>query len=168
MRLQDLVIPEMTCCAVNAQSKKAVLEFIASRVHQTHPYMELQVIYNALISRERLGSTGIGAGVAIPHCRIKGSTELIAVVLTLTNGIDFNAPDGAEVNLVFALLAPEEATDEHLILLSEIATLLSEPSNKTRFLSARSNEQLFDLIQISGTQSQDSQNRALLQSPKPK
>lgn len=121
LTIENILAPALTLCRVPASSKKRVLEFIAERVnHQDATLSETQ-IFNNLISRERLGSTGIGQGIAIPHCRLEGLDRVIGVLLTLEEGVSFDAIDNQPVDLVFALIVPSEATSEHLELLSQLA-----------------------------------------------
>ena len=84
------------------------------------------VVYDSLFDRERLGSTGLGQGVAIPHGRIKGLKEALAAFVRLAQPVPLVAPDGKPVNLVFALLVPEHATEKHLEILSELAQMFSD------------------------------------------
>src|SRR5690606_25849683 len=97
-------------------SKKAVLEEIAKVIGQQVPDLDRQTVYESLIAREKLGSTGFGNGIAIPHCRLKGCPSPISALLHLNHPVDFDAIDGAPVDLLFVLLVPEAATDEHLEL----------------------------------------------------
>lgn len=121
LTIETILGPELTLCRVPASSKKRVLEFIAEQVnHQDETLSETQ-IFNNLISRERLGSTGIGQGIAIPHCRLEGLDRVVGVLLTLEEGVGFDAIDNQPVDLVFALIVPKEATSEHLELLSQLA-----------------------------------------------
>ncbi len=118
-----LAPPELTLCKVPASSKKRVLEFIAERIHFQDEILSDTQIFNNLVSRERLGSTGIGEGIAIPpHCRLEGLDRVIGVLMTLEEPVDFDAIDNQPVDLVFALIVPpKEATSEHLELLSQLA-----------------------------------------------
>lgn len=85
-----------------------------------------KVVVSALIQREKLGSTGLGQGVAIPHGRIKGLKQTLGVFVRTQTPIDFAAPDGALVNMIFIMLVPEQANESHLRLLSELAQLFSD------------------------------------------
>jgi PTS system nitrogen regulatory IIA component len=91
----------------------------------------------SLAAREKLGSTGLGLGVAIPHGRIKGLKQALGGFVRLAHGIEFEAPDGRMVTQVFVLLVPEHATDEHLQLLSELAQMFSERAFRERLAAAR-------------------------------
>lgn len=126
LTIDNILVPELCLCQVSASSKKRVLEFIAEQVKNYDSTLDGTLIFNNLIARERLGSTGIGQGIAIPHCRLEGLDRVIGVLLTLEEGIEFDAIDNQPVDLVFALIVPKEATSEHLELLSQLAEKFNE------------------------------------------
>ena len=109
LTIDNILAPELTLCKVPASSKKRVLEFIAERIHFQDEILSDTQIFNNLVSRERLGSTGIGEGIAIPHCRLEGLDRVIGVLMTLEEPVDFDAIDNQPVDLVFALIVPKEA-----------------------------------------------------------
>ena len=96
----------------------------------------------SLAAREKLGSTGLGQGIAIPHGRIRGLTKAIGGFVRLAHGIEFEAPDGKPVTQVFVLLVPEQATDQHLQLLSELAQMFSERTFRERLARAADTDTL--------------------------
>lgn len=126
LTIDNILAPELTVCRVAASSKKRVLEFIAEQIHHQDATLSDTDIFNNLVSRERLGSTGIGEGIAIPHCRLDGLDRVIGVLMTLAEPVDFDAIDNQPVDLVFALVVPKEATSEHLELLSQLAEKFNE------------------------------------------
>lgn len=128
LTIDNILAPELTLCRVPASSKKRVLEFIAEKIHQQDETLSDTQIFNNLIARERLGSTGIGQGIAIPHCRLEGLDRVIGVLMTLEESVEFDAIDNQPVDLVFALIVPKEATSEHLELLSQLAEKFNERS----------------------------------------
>jgi PTS system nitrogen regulatory IIA component len=103
-------------------------------------------VFDSLFARERLGSTGLGHGVAIPHGRIKGLREAVGVLIRLKQPILFDAPDGKPVSLLFVLLVPDQATDLHLQLLSELAQLFSSKALREKLLAAQDAETLYRLV----------------------
>ncbi len=103
-------------------------------------------IFDSLFSRERLGSTGLGAEVAVPHGRIKGLKRPLMAVLRSAEGIAFDAPDGKPVRLLFVLLVPEAATEEHLELLSAIAELLSDRALRSSLMTTPSPADLLGIL----------------------
>lgn len=106
-------------------SKKRVFEQVGLLV-ENHHRVARSTVFDSLFARERLGSTGLGQGVAIPHGRIKGLKEAVAAVVRLAEPVPFDAPDGRPVNLLVFLLVPEQATQQHLDILSELAQMLSD------------------------------------------
>lgn len=94
------------------------------------------VIFDSLFSREKIGSTGLGQGIAIPHGRIKGLNDAIGVFIRLSQPLAFDAPDGRPVSLVFALMVPEHATEQHLQILSELAERFSDPDFRSALSEA--------------------------------
>jgi PTS system nitrogen regulatory IIA component len=149
MQIRDILAPARTQTSLALASKKRVLEHAAKLVEQAlaapsgEPTVTAAVLFDALLNRERLGSTALGEGVAVPHCRIPGGTATLGVLLRLAEGIDFDAPDGKPVDLLFVLVVPAEATDEHLKLLAHLARLFNEPAFRSTLREARSNVDLY-------------------------
>ena len=110
---------------LDASSKKRVFEQ-AGLLFENHQGIGRSIVYDALFAREKLGSTGLGQGIAIPHGRIKGLKEAKGAFLRLAAPVQFDAPDGKPVGLLFVLLVPEAATEHHLQLLSELAQMFSD------------------------------------------
>lgn len=115
-------------------SKKRVFEQIGLLFENNHGVSRASV-FDSLFARERLGSTGLGQGVAIPHGRIKGLKEALAAVVRLADPIAFDAPDGQPVKLLVVLLVPEQASQQHLDLLSELAQMLSDRVFREKLLT---------------------------------
>ena len=130
---------------LDASSKKRVFEQ-AGLLFENTQGIARSLVFDSLFARERLGSTGLGHGVAIPHGRIKGLKAPMAAVLQLAQPIGFDAPDEQPVGLLIFLLVPEAATQKHLEILSEIAELLSDANLRERIKSAPTAEQLHALI----------------------
>jgi PTS system nitrogen regulatory IIA component len=124
-RLARLLPPTNVVTNLSVTSKKRLFEQ-AGLLFENNQAIERGKVFDSLFARERLGSTGLGEGVAIPHGRIKGLKEAVAAVVRLAEPIPFDAPDGQPVRLLVFLLVPEHATEEHLELLSELAELLSD------------------------------------------
>ena len=112
-------------CQVEANSKKRVLEQLGSLLAQTLPGLTQDLIFDRLLERERLGSTGLGQGIALPHARMKEVPQAYGAFVQLTKGVEFDAFDNQPVDLAFALLVPESATEEHLQLLAALASMFS-------------------------------------------
>jgi nitrogen PTS system EIIA component len=106
-------------------SKKRLFEQVGLLFENQHA-LARSVVFDSLFAREKLGSTGLGQGVAIPHGRIKGLKEALGAFVRLAQPVPFDAPDGNPVSLVFVLLVPEKATEKHLQILSELAQMFSD------------------------------------------
>lgn len=110
---------------LEVSSKKRLFEQ-AGLLFENQDGIARSIVFESLFARERLGSTGLGQGVAIPHGRIKGLKEAQGALLRLAQPVSFDAPDGQPVGLAFVLLVPEKATDKHLQILSELAQMFSD------------------------------------------
>ena len=143
MRINELLTPERTSVDLEGGSKKRLLDQVARLAAQTAPGLGEQEIFDALIARERLGSTGIGEGVAIPHCRLASCDRPIGLLLRLQEPIEFDAADGQAVDLVFVLLVPEEDPEKHLKTLSHLAALFNEPDFRAQLRKATDPQQLY-------------------------
>lgn len=146
IRLENILTPGRSLVNVPGGSKKRVLEQIANLIGREVSDLATQDVYESLIAREKLGSTGFGNGIAIPHCRLKGCEAPISALLHLDAPIDFDAIDGAPVDLLFVLLVPEAATDAHLELLRQIASMLDRKDVRDQLRSASSNEALYQVV----------------------
>ena len=144
-RLATILPPSQVVVQVDATSKKRAFEEAGLLFENLHG-LSRALVTDSLFSRERLGSTGLGYGVAIPHGRIKGLKSPMAAVFQLANPIAFDAPDSLPVCLLIFLLVPEAATQKHLELLSEIAELLSDASLREQMTQSQSAEQLHAMI----------------------
>ena len=144
--IEQILTPGRCLVNVPGGSKKRVLEQIAGLVVRDLPDLDSQNIFESLIAREKLGSTGFGNGIAIPHCRLAGCSTPFCAVLHLESAVDFDAIDGAPVDLLFVLLVPEEATDDHLELLRQIASMLNRSEVRDSLRQAQSSERLYQLV----------------------
>ena len=137
----DCVLFKESC-----NSKKRILENIASHLCDQHPSLDPGNVFGALIARERLGSTGIGHGTAIPHCRISGCTQTIGVLVTLENPIDFDAIDSEPVDIIFVLIVPEENNQDHLQTLAALAEIFSNSDRLQQIRQAANAQELYQTI----------------------
>jgi PTS system nitrogen regulatory IIA component len=144
-RLAALLPPPHVLAQVDVTSKKRAFEEAGLLFESLHG-LSRALVTDSLFSRERLGSTGLGHGVAIPHGRIKGLKTPMAAVFQLLKPIGFDAPDDKAVTLLIFLLVPEAATQKHLEILSEIAELLSDVDMRQRLTGATDAAQLHDLL----------------------
>lgn len=143
MQLAHILTQERTVCGAQSTSKKRLLEDIAQIISSDVPALNANEIYTHLLNRERLGSTGIGDGVAIPHCRVSNCSSVIGALVTLKSAVDFESVDDQPVDILFALIAPEEGHDEHLKALASIAERLNNPEFRARIRACDSVEMLF-------------------------
>lgn len=140
--LDNLLTPGRVLCRLDAVSKKRVLELTAQHIASIEKELEENQLYASLLERERLGTTALGSGVAVPHCRVSGLKEPLGCLVTLSDAIDYDAPDGAGVDLLFVLLVPPDANQAHLDLLAEVARRFSDPSYCQRLREAADLESL--------------------------
>ena len=146
IQLQTILTPGRSVVNVPGGSKKRVLEQIANLVARELPDLDSQDIFESLIAREKLGSTGFGNGIAIPHCRLVGCNAPISALLRLETAVDFDAIDGAPVDLLFVLLVPEAATDAHLELLRQIASMLDRSDVRSSLRQAEDSDALYQVV----------------------
>jgi PTS system nitrogen regulatory IIA component len=144
-RLASILPAAQVLVHVEASSKKRAFEEVGLLFENLHG-LNRALITDSLFARERLGSTGLGHGVAIPHGRIKGLKNPLASIFLLKNPIGFDAPDEQPVKLLIFLLVPEAATQKHLEILSEIAELLSDSSLRAKLMDSSSAADLHKLI----------------------
>jgi PTS system nitrogen regulatory IIA component len=123
--ISRLLPPSNVLLELHATSKKRVFEQ-AALLFENHQGVARASVFDSLFARERLGSTGLGQGVAIPHGRIKGLKEAVAAFVRLAEPVPFDSPDGRPVQMLVFLLVPEQATQQHLDVLSELAQMLSD------------------------------------------
>lgn len=147
MTINTLISSELTFCHHSGRSKKRILEFIAEEVVKQHPEMDTHALFSALINREKLGSTGIGKGIAIPHCRQKDCQQPIAVFITLSEAIEFNAIDNQNVDIVIALIVPDGNNQQHLKMLASIAETFSKDDVLTNVRNTTDKNDLIKLLQ---------------------
>lgn len=144
--LLDFLSFERTLNAVPATSKKKALELIAKTLSANIPQLNEDALFEHLVQREKLGSTAIGHGCALPHCRADSAENVYGCFLKLVTPIDFDAPDKEPVDLIFSIVVPSEATEMHLNILAYIADLFHNESFRNRLRKAKSNDELYQLL----------------------
>ncbi len=141
MDLADLVAADGIIPSLKAKNKKqALLELSARAAAITG--VEAREIYDALLQRERLGSTGLGRGIAVPHVKFRSLRNIVSLFARLDDPIDFDAHDNAPVDLIFLLLAPEHASGDHLRALARLSRLMREPATLEQLRSAKGASEL--------------------------
>lgn len=147
MQLSDIITPDRVVAQVQATSKKRALETISEIFSAaSSDVLGAHEIFDSLIARERLGTTAIDHGVAIPHGRIKNITQALGVFVQLAEGVDCDAIDQQSVSLMFALLVPEESTEEHLQLLARLAQMFSDEALREQLQTAEDSQTLYNLL----------------------
>lgn len=143
MQIDSLITPERTLCQTSSNSKKRTLQRLAELIAEDREDIDADKLFAQLTSRERLGSTGIGLGIAIPHCRFTTNGATIGALMTLDTPIDFDAVDSKPVDIIFAMLVPEDAESEHLRTLAGLAELLRQEDFVKSLRKARSTDELY-------------------------
>lgn len=145
MDLSDLIKPEGVLPSLKAKSKKHVLQELSAAAADLTGLPERD-IFDTLLQRERLGSTGVGQGIAIPHGKLAELDGIIGLFASLDQPIDFEAVDGEPVDIVFLLLAPESAGADHLKALARISRFLREPSSVEALRAARTTDAVYAIL----------------------
>ncbi len=146
MKLQDILTLDCTSCAVPASSKKRILEKICQLAANKVGEVDPSDLLDSLLDREKMGSTGIGNGIAIPHGRLSNTNKAVAVLVTTASAIDFDAIDNREVDVFISIFVPENSCQEHLDTLQHIAKLFSNKETIKRVRKCSNDKQLFELI----------------------
>ena len=143
MDIDSILVPERTICSLRASSKKRAFELAAKHINRSVPHLETGDVYRGLIEREKLGSTAVGDGIAIPHCRLEGCDSITGSLFVLKDPIDFLAHDDEPVNIMFVLLVPPSETIEHLATLGMLAERLQVKKYRKDLITAKNNEELY-------------------------
>lgn len=144
MQIESLLTLERTRSGLEAGSKRRALELLAQTIAQDIPNIEADDLLRRFLARERLGSTGVGHGIAIPHCRINNSTGAVGALITLSQPVEFDSIDAEPVDILFAMLVPEDAHDEHLKNLAALAGALTRTEFRQRLRTASDNTALYN------------------------
>lgn len=145
MSLTELLTPDAVFAPVRANGKKALMQDISERAALITGLPDRE-LFELLLQRERLGSTGIGDGIAIPHCRIQGLQRMVGLLLRMDKPVDFESLDGQPVDLIFVLLAPDHAGADHLKALARIARLLRDRTVLERLRTAHDPSALYAIV----------------------
>lgn len=133
----------------DVSSKKMMFEKLADILVHDLDTVQSAKVCTELLARERLGSTGLGEGAAIPHCRVDDIEDIRCAIIKLNNAVDFDAPDGKPVSIICGLLVPSEATDEHLKMLGRLAEFFSLPKNREDVRISSTAEEILDVFTTS-------------------
>jgi len=146
MKLQDILTLDCTLCAVKGKSKKKLLEIISTTAANKIENLDTHQLFESLMAREKVGSTGIGNGIAIPHGRLSNTSQVIAVLLTSEEAVEFNAIDNRNVDIIIALFVPEENCQQHLETLQSIAQVFSDKKIAKQVRKCKNSQELFNMI----------------------
>ncbi len=146
MQISDILSAERVVSNVSLSSKKAALETLSELIAGAGSNLTGKEVFNSLLSRERLGGTGLGNGIALPHGRLKNGHSTIAAFIRLKQGVDYDAVDHQPVDLMFALLVPEHSTEEHLQVLAKLAEMFNKPELLEQLRREDSNDAIYSLL----------------------
>ncbi|PKN05717.1 MAG: PTS fructose transporter subunit IIA [Deltaproteobacteria bacterium HGW-Deltaproteobacteria-9] len=146
MKIVKMLKPEYIIEALQSDKKRDVLLELSAPFLKNYPELDPDVTLSILMEREKLGSTGIGEGIAIPHGKLAGLDNLIVCFGRSAAGIDFNAMDGNPVHLFFLLLAPENSAGQHLKALAKISKMLKDSRFRAKLMEAKSSDEIFGMI----------------------
>lgn len=146
MKITDILSPEMVLPELKATTKPEVLRELAGYIAAKHPEIDAEAMAAVLAERERLGSTAIGDGIAIPHGKLAGVDRIIGIFGRHRRGVDFDSLDGRPTHLFFLLVAPEDSASLHLKALARVSRLMKDASFRERLASASDAAEIFRLI----------------------
>ena len=144
-RIADFLKKELVACRADIKTKEELFEYIAGNAEK-YAGIPKDAVLKSLTERETYGSTGIGKGVAVPHCRIKGSKNVVIQLISLKNPMPYGSLDGEDVRLVFTLIVPEGNNLLYLKLISRISMLCNDEKMRKSLVAAKNSEEMTDLI----------------------
>ena len=145
MKLSEFICKKSIFLDVHAESQKNVFKILGNIFSKKNKTLSTLII-DKLNERERLGSTSVGNGIAIPHTKINGINKTQVIFLKLKNGVDFSASDGVKIDLVFSILAPENSESDHLLILSSISNFIRKKQKVDRIRGATNKEEILFLF----------------------
>lgn len=146
MSLQEIIKPDGVLCNATARSKKHCLEILSEILTRNLPDIASSDIFELLISRERLGCTGLDRGAAFPHCRVKDISDSVAVLIKLSEPVDFDAPDGEPVDLVFGMMLPDDVDDSHRASIKLVTEVFADEGLRARLREMNSSKDLYNAL----------------------
>lgn len=146
MNIFSLLNQERTRAHMEVGSKKKVIECMSEVISRSLTSHSKEQVFEHFVARERLGSTGLGGGIALPHCRLAGIESPIGSLVTIAKPIDYDAPDNEPVDIVFGLIVPDTDDDEHLKLLAQLAELFTADNMSSQIRTATDAKELLNLI----------------------
>jgi len=146
MQLIDIISKDLIQFDVDASTKKKALQLMGELFVAHTPNLDSKEIYHALLEREKLGSTYVGYGIAIPHCRYSSISEPLACVMRLKNYIDFSGSNTQKVNIIFGLILPEDNNELHINMLSKIASFIDDKKLRDTLHTVHNPEEIYEKI----------------------
>jgi nitrogen PTS system EIIA component len=146
LKITDFLTPERVMAGLQSQEKNAVLKEMADRLVASESSLEARKVLQVLLDRERISTTAIGEGVAIPHGKLAGVERVVGVFARSSQGVDFASLDGAPTHLFFVLIAPEDAAADHLKALARISRLLKDPAFRSQLMTGKTSQELYQII----------------------
>jgi PTS system nitrogen regulatory IIA component len=146
MKLSEIFNPQLIISDLKAHDKKGVLEELSQVITEQNPSLNKRSLLQVLLERERLGSTGIGDGIALPHGKLAELSNLLISFGRSTNGLDFDSIDEQPAYLFFLLLAPENSAGMHLTALAKISRMLKDANFRQRLMGAKSRKEIYKVI----------------------
>ena len=146
MSLQEIIKPDGVLCNATARSKKHCLEILSELLTRNYADLASDDIFESLIERERLGCTSLDKGAAFPHCRIDGIDQSTAVLIKLSEPVDFDSPDGEPVDIVVGMMLPLEIDDEHRADIKLVTEVLADPALRARLREMNSSKDLYEAL----------------------
>jgi PTS system nitrogen regulatory IIA component len=146
MLLEDIIKPDSVLCNAHARSKKHCLEILSELLVRPRPAIAAEDVFEGLVERERLGCTSLDRGVAFPHCRAAGLDASVGALMKLSEPVEFDAPDGENVDLVFGLIVPTAVNEHDQANICSISELLSDNDLRERLRAASSSKELFEAL----------------------
>lgn len=146
MKITDFLTPQRVMATLQSHEKNAVLKEMADRLVASESSLDARKVLQVLLDREKISTTAIGEGVAIPHGKLAGVERVVGVFARSIEGIDFASLDGAPTHLFFVLIAPEDAAADHLKALARISRLLKDPAFRSQLMAGKTSTELFQTI----------------------
>ena len=143
MELSDILTPDRCLCKIQGFSKKRLLKTLSTILGESFSNLDENQVFDSMMAREQLGSTGIGNGIAIPHCRVPECNEITGCLITLETYVDYDSTDGNPVDLIFVLIVPEEKEEDHVITLAVLAEKFHDQQFCDSLRNAQSNDELY-------------------------
>ena len=143
MKIASVLSPQRTQCRLQASSKKRAMELAAAFIAETNERIDEQELYRLLIAREKVSPTGLGEGIAIPHCRMANCTGIMGTLITLKQPVEFESMDDQPVSTLFILIVPEKEMDAHLEVLAMLVEKFQQSAFRQKLLAARDANELY-------------------------